>query len=159
VTGGAGATGPVREKVILDTDFTTAGDDGMVGIMAAQLRAEGVIELLGITVVAGNEWLPQEVADGFARAPAKDPQATSYIYDTLALAYLVDASYATDVVERWVDVDVNWGPSYGRTLGYDTQPPANFLQKAKIVRRFDNERFYKLYADLMTRPIPVKQRM
>ena len=24
---------------------------------------EGVIELLGITVVAGNEWLPQEVAD------------------------------------------------------------------------------------------------
>ena len=38
-------------------------------------------------------------------------------YDTLALAYLVDSSYATDVVERWVDVDVNWGPSYGRTLG------------------------------------------
>jgi ribosylpyrimidine nucleosidase len=54
---------PVREKVILDTDFTTTGDDGMVGIMAAQLHAQGVIELLGITVVAGNEWLPQEVAD------------------------------------------------------------------------------------------------
>ena len=52
-----------REKVILDTDFTTAGDDGMVGIMAAQLHAQGAIELLGITVVAGNEWLQQEVAD------------------------------------------------------------------------------------------------
>ena len=49
----AGAA-PAREKVILDTDFTTTGDDGMVGIMAAQLHAEGVIELLGITVVAGN---------------------------------------------------------------------------------------------------------
>jgi inosine-uridine nucleoside N-ribohydrolase len=348
VTGVAGAAGPAREKVILDTDFTTAGDDGMVGIMAAQLHAEGVIELMGITVVAGNEWLPQEVVDalraverlgiasvgvyagaryplvhdyrnlqqekalwgvggswykrpepadgnliapldgfaattrvqrehavafivdtvkkyphdvtllaigpltnialairmnpeivplikrivymggafevpgnttpsaemniwydpeaarivvrepidqafipldvtdtvpmnkalferiaanpasvttrilkqsGFARSLATDPQATSYIYDTLALAYLVDSSYATDVVERWVDVDVNWGPGYGRTLGYGEQPPAKLLQKAKIVRRFDNERFYKLYVDLMTRPVPVRRRM
>ncbi len=31
--------------------------------MAAQLHAARVIELLGITVVAGNEWLPQEVAE------------------------------------------------------------------------------------------------
>ena len=75
---------------------------------------------------------------GFARSLAKEPQATSYIYDTLALAYLVDASYATDVVEPWVDGDVNWGPSYGRALGCGTQPPANLLQKAKIGRRFDN---------------------
>ena len=347
VTGVAAAAGPAREKVILDTDFTTAGDDGMVGIMAAQLHAEGVIELLGITVVAGNEWLPQEVADalkaverlgiaslgvyagaryplvhdyrnleqeramwgvggswykrpepadgdliapldgfaattrvqrehavafivdtvkkyphevtllaigpltnialairmnpeivplikrivymggafevpgnttpsaemniwydpeaarivvrepidqafipldvtdtvpmnkvlfgriaadpasvttrilkqsGFARSLATDPQATSYIYDTLALAYLVDSSYATDVVERWVDVDVTWGPSYGRTLGFVERPPANVLQKAKVVRRFDNERFYRLFVDLMTRPVPVQPR-
>ena len=31
--------------------------------MAAQLHAARVIELLGISVVAGNEWLPQEVAE------------------------------------------------------------------------------------------------
>ena len=49
--------------MILDTDFTTIGDDGQVGVMAAQLHAARVIELLGITVVAGNEWLNQEVAD------------------------------------------------------------------------------------------------
>ena len=57
---GAGAA---PQKMILDTDFTTIGDDGKVGIMAAQLHAQGVIELLGITVVAGNGWLNQEVAD------------------------------------------------------------------------------------------------
>jgi inosine-uridine nucleoside N-ribohydrolase len=335
-----------REKVILDTDYTTIGDDGQVGIMAAQLHAEGVIDLLGITVVAGNDWLPQEVADalkaverlgiadtvgvyagaryplvhdkshlpqekalwgvggswyrkpqeppddaveapidglattarvrpqhavsfiietvkkyphevtllvigpmtnialamrmnpeivplvkrivymagafevpgnttpaaemnvwydpeaarivvrqpipqafipldvtdtvpltksifdritgqdgivarlfkgsGFARRLAKDPGATTYIYDTLALAYLVDAGYATDVVERWVDVDITWGPSYGRTLGYGEPPSANALQKAQVVRRFDNERFFRFYVDLLTRPVPVR---
>jgi hypothetical protein len=52
-----------QQKVIIDTDFTTAGDDGQVAVMAAQLHAARVIELLGITVVAGNEWLPQEVAE------------------------------------------------------------------------------------------------
>jgi purine nucleosidase len=334
-----------QEKVILDSDFTTIGDDGQVGIMAAQLHAQGVIELLGITVVAGNEWLPQEVAeavkaverlgiadevgvyagarypllhdyknlaqeralwgvggswyrrpeprdtdlipplDGFAvkaqvqsqhavnfivetikkyphevtllvigpmtnialairmhpeivplikrivdmagafevpgnttpsaemnvwydpeaaRIVVREPidqtfipldvtntvpmtrevfetitrnrdsivakllkqshfarvlednlNATSYIYDTLALAYLVDPSYATDVASMWVDVDTNWGPSYGHTLGYREPQPANLLQKATIVRRFDNQRFLKLYVDLMTRAVPV----
>jgi inosine-uridine nucleoside N-ribohydrolase len=338
-------TAVAQEKVILDTDFTTIGDDGQVGIMAAQLHAQGVIELLGMTVVAGNEWLPQEVAealkaverlgiaedvgvyagarypllhdyknlaqeralwgvggswyrrsepkdtdliaplDGFATkthvrpqhavnfivetikehphevtvlaigpmtnialairmnpeivplikrivymagafevpgntTPAAemnvwyDPEAArivfrqpidqtfipldvtntvpmtreifekitgnrdsivaqllkqshfarvlektssppSYIYDTLALAYLVDPSYATDVASMWVDVDTNWGPSYGHTLGYREQQSAKLLQKARIVRHFDNDRFLKLYIDLMTRPVPV----
>ncbi len=342
----AGTVADAQEKVILDTDFTTAGDDGQVGIMAAQLHAARVIELLGITVVAGNEWLPQEVAEalraverlgiaddvgvyagaryplvhdyknlaqeralwgvggswyrrpeppddqliapfdglatrtrvrpqhavnfiidtimahprevtllvigpmtnialairmnpeivplikrivfmagafevpgnttpsaemnvwydpeaarivvrqpieqafipldvtntvpmtkaifeqltaapetpvakllassGLARRFSEDPTAISYIYDTLALAYLIDPSYASDVKELWVDVDCNWGPSYGRTLGYEEEPPAKILQKAKVVRRFDNDRFYKLYVDLMTRPVPVK---
>jgi inosine-uridine nucleoside N-ribohydrolase len=335
------------EKIILDTDFTTTGDDGMVGIMAAQLHAQGTIELLGITVVAGNEWLAQEVADAlraverlgiadtvgvyagaryplvhdyrnlaqeralwgvggswykhpepadgdlvapldgfaatarvqtqhavdfivetikkyphqvtlltigpltnialairmrpeivplikrivymagafevpgnttpaaemnvwydpeaarivtrqpidqafipldvtntvpldkalferitsnpesittrllkqssFGKALGRNPAATSFIYDTLALAYLIDPTYATDVAEMWVDVDVTWGPSYGRTLGYPAPQPANALQKAKIVRRFDNDRFFRLYVDLMTRPVPVRR--
>lgn len=338
-------TAVAQEKVILDTDFTTIGDDGQVAIMAAHLHAQGVIELLGISVVAGNEWMPQEVAeavkaverlgiaedvgvyagakypllhdyknlaqeralwgvggswyrrpepkdtdlvaplDGFATktqvrpqhavnfivetvkkyphqvtllaigpltnialairmspeivplikrivymagafevpgntTPAAemnvwyDPEAArivvrqpidqtfipldvtntvpmtreifekitsnrdsivaqllklshfarvlektssppSYVYDTLALAYLVDPSYATDVASMWVDVDTNWGPSYGHTLGYHERPPADLLQKATIIRRFDNDRFLTLYIDLMTRPVPV----
>ena len=74
----------------------------------------------------------------------------------LALAYLIDPTYATDVKEMWVDVDCTWGPSYGRTLGYEEERPAKLLQKAKVVRRFDNERFFKLFVDLMTRPVPVR---
>jgi inosine-uridine nucleoside N-ribohydrolase len=334
------------QKIILDTDFTTIGDDGKVGVMAAQLHAQGVIDLLGITVVAGNGWLNQEVADAlkaverlgiadkvgvyagaryplvhdyknlaqekalygvggswyrrpepadselvapldgfatkaklqqqhavnfiidtvrkyprevtllvigpmtnialairmspdivplikrivymagafevpgnttptaemnvwydaeaarvvvrqpieqafipldvtntvpmtkrihdqitrddssivakllkatnFARTLAQNPNATAYIYDTLALAYAIDPSYATDVAEMWVDVDINFGPSYGHTLGYKEAMPANLLQKAKVVRRFDNERFFKLFVDLLTRPVPVR---
>ena len=51
---------------------------------------------------------------------------------------------------------LTWGPSYGRTLGYEEKLPAKLLQKAKVVRRFDNERFFELYIDLMTRPTPIQ---
>jgi inosine-uridine nucleoside N-ribohydrolase len=50
-------------KVIIDTDFNTIGDDGQVGAMAAQLDAQGVIDLLGFTIPSGNQWRDQEVSD------------------------------------------------------------------------------------------------
>lgn len=350
VTAGALAATPAAaaEKVVIDTDFSTTGDDGQVLIMAAQLDRQGVIELMGVTVVTGNNWLKQEVADalraverlgiadkvgvyaganlplvhdprsfdsertlfgfgesyktafhrpqpadadlvappdGFAKTTrprdedavdfivdtvkanphevsllvigpatnialavrknpeivplikrvvymagafdirgnttpaaemnvwvdpeaarivmrepidqaiipldvtditqltkpdfdrivagdgpiaalfrdtrmgqrfAKDPKATVNVFDTLALAYLVDPGYATKVDDLFVDVDVAFGPGYGRTYGYWQEQPTKLLQKIKVVKQFDNRRFFDLYVDLMTRPVPIK---
>jgi inosine-uridine nucleoside N-ribohydrolase len=50
-------------KVIIDTDFNTIGDDGQVAVMAAQLYAQGVIDLLGFTIPSGNQWRDQGVSD------------------------------------------------------------------------------------------------
>ena len=50
-------------KVIIDTDFNTIGDDGQVAVMAAQLYAQGTIDLLGFTIPSGNQWRDQEVSD------------------------------------------------------------------------------------------------
>lgn len=50
-------------KVIFDTDFNTIGDDGQAFAMASQLHAVGEIDLLGITVVTGNQYVEQEVSD------------------------------------------------------------------------------------------------
>lgn len=50
-------------SVILDTDFNTIGDDGQAFAMAAQLHAAGSIHLLGVTIVAGNQYLDQGVSD------------------------------------------------------------------------------------------------
>src|SRR5438270_4366361 len=50
-------------KVIIDTDFNTIGDDGQVAVMAAQLYAQGSIDLLGFTIPSGNKWRVQEVAE------------------------------------------------------------------------------------------------
>ncbi|MFM0017503.1 nucleoside hydrolase [Paraburkholderia azotifigens] len=62
---GCGGNGVTRAapKVIVDSDYNTLSDDGQLGVMAAQLQAQGKIEVLGITVVSGNQWLRQGVAD------------------------------------------------------------------------------------------------
>ena len=50
-------------KVIIDSDFGTMNDDGQLLAIAAQLDARGRIQLLGLTVVTGNQWLRQETAE------------------------------------------------------------------------------------------------
>lgn len=50
-------------KVIIDSDYNTMSDDGQLGAMAVQLQAEGRLQVMGITVVSGNKWLRQGVAE------------------------------------------------------------------------------------------------
>ena len=55
--------GPGAHKVIIDSDYNTMSDDGQLGAMAVQLQAQGLVQVMGITVVSGNKWLRQGVAE------------------------------------------------------------------------------------------------
>ncbi|WP_296793957.1 nucleoside hydrolase, partial [Variovorax sp.] len=102
-----------------------------------------------VTEVFRKEWF----ADSFETKPGY----TSNIWDTLTIAYLLDPSYATEVSEEYVDVIAKpRDPENGRSVGYATPPAGVPLQKMKVVKKFDNARFYDLYVDLLTRPVPVK---
>jgi inosine-uridine nucleoside N-ribohydrolase len=59
----ASAGSQAAEKVIFDTDFNTMGDDGQAFVMMVQAMADQKVDILGVTVVSGNQWLDQEVAD------------------------------------------------------------------------------------------------
>jgi len=85
-----------------------------------------------------------------------NPSYTQNIWDTLTLAYLIDPSYATQTVERYVDVVAKPGAAdNGRSVGYASQPAGPALQKMTVVKKFDNARFFNLYIDLLTRPVPI----
>jgi inosine-uridine nucleoside N-ribohydrolase len=85
-----------------------------------------------------------------------NPSYTQNIWDTLTLAYLLDPSYATQTVDRYVDVIARPGaPDNGRSIGYSSQPSGPTLQKMTVVKKFDNARFFELYVDLLTRPVPI----
>jgi purine nucleosidase len=61
--GQPGSSGGTAPKIIIDSDYNTMSDDGQLGVMAAQLQARGLVRVMGITVVSGNQWLKQGVAD------------------------------------------------------------------------------------------------
>ena len=85
-----------------------------------------------------------------------NPDYTQNIWDTLTLAYLIDPTYATKTVERYVDVVAKPGAAdNGRAIGYSSQPAGPTLQKMTVVQKFDNPRFFELFVDLLTRPVPV----
>ncbi len=91
----------------------------------------------------------------FGSAPAPYPL---YIWDTTALAYLVDPTFATATRDLWVDMSTTFDANYGKSIVYDSNPTPSIplLQPSKVVFAFDTARFYAFYVDLLTRPVPVR---
>lgn len=75
-------------KIIIDTDFNTMGDDGQVLAMAAQLHASKELELLGVTVVTGNQWLEQGVSDCLKAVERLGIETTVGVYAGAELPFL-----------------------------------------------------------------------
>jgi len=96
-----------------------------------------------------------EFAPFFGSGP---PPYVPYIFDTAALAFLVDPSLATDVRDLWLDVSTTFDRNYGKSVVYvsDPYPSIQLLQRSKVVFKLDNARFYAFYADLLTGPVPVR---
>ncbi|HEV7834755.1 MAG TPA: nucleoside hydrolase, partial [Caballeronia sp.] len=82
--GGSGNSnsGPLANapKVIMDSDFNTMGDDGQLFAMTTQLMAQGKVNLLGLTVVTGNDWLLQEQSDALKAVERMGVQNTVGVY-------------------------------------------------------------------------------
>ena len=76
-----------------------------------------------------------------------------YMWDEIAGAALIDPSIITGQKQLYMDIDIDHGASYGKTLfwGTKTQVPP-YERLANVQFDIDAEKFYKLYIDLMTRP-------
>ena len=75
-----------------------------------------------------------------------------YMWDEIAGAALIDPSIITGQKQLYMDIDIDHGASYGKTLFWDASakvPPYERL--ANVQFDIDAEKFYKIYIDLMTR--------
>ena len=97
---------------------------------------------------------------------AKQPDRTSFAWDSLAAAILIRPELAVKMEERYVDVDAIFGPDYGRSLSYraseraDLTRPGDFPQgtrKARILFDIHRKGFWDLFVELMTRQSPARQ--
>lgn len=88
----------------------------------------------------------------------RDSERWSFVYDTLALASLCDGTLDLDVRELWVDVSCDeMSAEYGKGIVWEEDPYPGISTGwlSSVVFQMDNDRFFDLYVDLLTRPVPV----
>jgi inosine-uridine nucleoside N-ribohydrolase len=76
-----------------------------------------------------------------------------YMWDEIAAIALIDPTIITGQKQLYMDIDVDHGASYGKTVFWDAKakvPP--YLHLANVQFDIDAEKFYKIFIDLMTRP-------
>lgn len=76
-----------------------------------------------------------------------------YMWDEIAAMALIDPSIVTEQKQLYMDIDVDHGASYGKTLFWEPNAEVSPYERPAMVQfDLDKEKFYKLYIDLMTRP-------
>jgi inosine-uridine nucleoside N-ribohydrolase len=80
----------------------------------------------------------------------KNPAAKSYLWDSLAAAYLIDPDFVTKSEAQYLDVETNWGKSYGATIPLDRRQAPD-ATPVKVMLQLDFHRVWNLYKDLLTR--------
>jgi purine nucleosidase len=77
---------------------------------------------------------------------------TGYMWDEIAGIALIDPSIITGQKQLYMDIDIDHGASYGKTIFWDSSdkvPP--YIRLATVQFDIDAPKFYKIYIDLMSR--------
>ena len=86
----------------------------------------------------------------------RDRAATWYVWDCITAAWLIDPSTVTVSERLPIVVNTTFGPKYGATSVRPDGPAG--ARRIEVMLDLDVERFYALYADLLTRPVaPYRQ--
>ena len=81
----------------------------------------------------------------------------NYLWDELSAAAWLDPGIITKKETRFMDVDLDRGPSYGDTLTWtDVDRPKLEVQLVEIQDDLDTEKFYKMFVELLSAPPPRK---
>ncbi|WP_082508696.1 nucleoside hydrolase [Burkholderia sp. Leaf177] len=105
--------------------------------------------------IANNPSKQTAVTKAYAIANANAFSTDTDIFDTLTIAYFIDPTYATQTKSAYLDIDTSSGETQGQVKVYRAPTTGASPQKIAYVTQFDNNRFFNLYVDLLTRPVPV----
>ncbi|MCX6638097.1 MAG: nucleoside hydrolase [Acidobacteria bacterium] len=78
----------------------------------------------------------------------KNPNASGFLWDELAAAYLIDPAFVTRSETRYLDVETTFGPRYGATVPLNA-PPAPGATAVEVMWDPDVDRVVDLYRKLL----------
>ena len=76
----------------------------------------------------------------------KDPDFSFFVWDVLVSAIIIDPSLITKSQEMFIDINTDYGLSYGQSLAYSEVAPAG-AQRANIILEIDENRFWEMVTD------------
>lgn len=76
----------------------------------------------------------------------ENPNYVHYIWDVIAAAILMDPTLIKDEITCHVDVNAQFGSSYGQSLAFKENPPSD-TQPARIILSVDDDRLWKIIKD------------
>jgi inosine-uridine nucleoside N-ribohydrolase len=79
----------------------------------------------------------------------KNPNATGFLWDELAAAWLLDTGFVTKSETEWLDIDTRFGKTYGATIPLERRlaPDAT---PVRVMLDLDYPRLWTLYQRLLT---------
>jgi inosine-uridine nucleoside N-ribohydrolase len=79
----------------------------------------------------------------------KNPNATGFLWDELAAAWLLDTVFVTKSEAQWLDIDTRFGKTYGATIPLERRlaPDAT---PVRVMLDLDYARLWMLYKRLLT---------
>jgi inosine-uridine nucleoside N-ribohydrolase len=80
----------------------------------------------------------------------KHPDATAYLWDSLAAAYLLDPGFVTKSETRYLDVVTAWSKFYGATVPLDRRVAPD-ATPVTVAAALDFARVFAIYKDRLTR--------
>ena len=98
-------------------------------------------------IVAADTPLTRLMRHDMGPAFASGPGATQYVWDCITAAWLIDPSIVTRSERLPIRVETAFGPAYGGTAA------GSGGAVVEVMLDLDLERFYALYAELITRPL------
>jgi inosine-uridine nucleoside N-ribohydrolase len=78
------------------------------------------------------------------------PDATGFMWDSLAAAYILDPDFVTKFESKYVDVTTNWGQFYGSTVPLDRKV-APAATPVTVMFGLDFKRVFALYKEKLTK--------
>ena len=76
----------------------------------------------------------------------KDPNFTFFIWDVIVSAIIIDPSLVTEEITAFVDINDQYGLSYGQSMAYPQKGPEGSLQ-ARIILDVDQDRLWDMIND------------
>lgn len=75
-----------------------------------------------------------------------NPKATRFVWDVIVSAIIIDPSIITEEREAYVDVNADFGISYGQSLAYTKTHPIG-TQPARIIMTIDEQKLWDMLLD------------